>query len=378
MKNISLTHKTILVTGSAGFIGAALIERLLSLDIPLRLIGIDDLNDYYDPALKAFRMQQLKKALESSPQCDWTFIKGSIADKGLIDRVFRDYAPDLVVNLAAQAGVRYSIDHPDVYIQSNLLGFYNILEACRHSYDGGAGGVEHLVYASSSSVYGGNKKVPFSTDDKVDHPVSLYAATKKSNELLAHAYSKLYNIPSTGLRFFTVYGPAGRPDMFYYSATQKLAEGGTIRIFNYGDMKRDFTYIDDITEGILRVMQGAPKRKTGEDGLPVAPYAVYNIGGGQSENLLDFISVLQEELVRAGVLPEDYDFEAHRALVPMQPGDVPVTYADSSALDRDYGFTPQIGIREGLGKFAAWYQEYYGIRERNRMSRPESEAPSGG
>jgi len=361
MKSINLAHKTILVTGSAGFIGSALTERLLLLDTPLRLIGIDDLNDYYDPALKAFRIQQLKKALASSPQCDWTFIKGSIADKELIDRIFRDYSPDLVVNLAAQAGVRYSIDHPDAYIRSNIVGFYNILEACRHSYDGAAGGVEHLVYASSSSVYGGNKKVPFSTDDKVDHPVSLYAATKKSNELLAHSYSKLYNIPSTGLRFFTVYGPAGRPDMFYYSATQKLAEGGTIRLFNYGNMKRDFTYIDDITEGILRVMQGAPERKTGEDGLPIAPYAVYNIGGGQPENLLDFISVLQEELVRAGVLPEDYDFEAHRELVPMQPGDVPITYADSSALDRDYGFTPRIGIREGLRKFAQWYREYYGI-----------------
>ena len=361
MKNITLAHKTILVTGSAGFIGAALTERLISLDIPLRLIGIDDLNDYYDPALKDFRLRQLQKKAESSPECIWTFIKGSIADKSLIDRVFRDYAPDIVVNLAAQAGVRYSIDHPDVYIQSNIVGFYNILEACRHSYDGGAEGVEHLIYASSSSVYGGSKKVPFSTDDKVDNPVSLYAATKKSNELLAHSYSKLYSIPSTGLRFFTVYGPAGRPDMFYYSATQTLAGGGTIRLFNYGNMMRDFTYIDDIIEGILRVMQGAPERQTGEDGLPIAPYAVYNIGGGQPENLLDFISVLQEELVSAGVLPEDYDFEAHRELAPMQPGDVPMTYADSSALDRDFGFTPRIGIREGLGKFAAWYKDYYGV-----------------
>ena len=351
----------ILVTGSAGFIGANLVLRLLESKEPSTIVGLDNLNDYYDPALKDFRLRQLQKKAESSPECIWTFIKGSIADKSLIDRVFRDYAPDIVVNLAAQAGVRYSIDHPDVYIQSNIVGFYNILEACRHSYDGGAEGVEHLVYASSSSVYGGSKKVPFSTDDKVDNPVSLYAATKKSNELLAHSYSKLYSIPSTGLRFFTVYGPAGRPDMFYYSATQTLAGGGTIRLFNYGNMMRDFTYIDDIIGGILRVMQGAPERQTGEDGLPIAPYAVYNIGGGQPENLLDFISVLQEELVSAGVLPEDYDFEAHRELAPMQPGDVPMTYADSSALDRDFGFTPRIGIREGLGKFAAWYKDYYGV-----------------
>lgn len=281
------------------------------------------------------------------------FIKGSIADKCLIDQIFTDYRPAVVVNLAAQAGVRYSIDHPDVYIESNLIGFYNILEACRHN------PVEHLVYASSSSVYGGNKKVPFSTDDKVDNPVSLYAATKKSDELLAHAYSKLYNIPSTGLRFFTVYGPAGRPDMFYFSATNTLSKGGTIKIFNYGNCKRDFTYVDDIIEGVLRVMQGAPEKMTGEDGLPLPPYAVYNIGGGQPENLLDYISTLQEELVRAKVLPEDYDFEGHRELVGMQAGDVPVTYADSEALDRDYGFTPKIGIREGLRKFAEWYKEYY-------------------
>lgn len=357
--NVSLPHKTILVTGAAGFIGTALVERLLSLGTPLTIIGIDDLNDYYDPALKDYRLRQIPKRAESSPQCSWTFIKGSIADKAVIERIFTDYTPDIVVNLAAQAGVRYSIDHPDVYLNSNIIGFYNILEACRHSYDGGARGVEHLVYASSSSVYGGNKKVPFSTDDKVDNPVSLYAATKKSNELLAHAYSKLYNIPSTGLRFFTVYGPAGRPDMFYYSVTQKLVRGETIKLFNYGNMRRDFTYIDDIVEGILRVMQGAPDRRTGEDGLPVAPYAVYNIGGGQPENLLDFVTVLQEELVRADVLPADYDFDAHKELVPMQPGDVPITYADSAALERDYGFTPKIGIREGLRKFVEWYREYY-------------------
>ena len=289
-----------------------------------------------------------------------TFIKGTLADKALVDMVFEKYKPDIVVNLAAQAGVRYSIDHPDVYIESNLIGFFNILEACRHSYDNRSKGVEHLVYASSSSVYGGNKKVPFNTDDKVDNPVSLYAATKKSNELLAHAYSKLYNIPSTGLRFFTVYGPAGRPDMFYFSATNKLVRGETIRIFNYGDMRRDFTYIDDIVEGVIRVIKGAPERTVGEDGLPVPPYAVYNIGGGQPENLLDFISTLQEELVRAGVLPEDYDFEAHRELVSMQPGDVPVTYADSEALERDFGFTPKTGIREGLRAFVEWYKEYYG------------------
>ncbi len=356
---ISLSDKTILVTGAAGFIGAALVERLLTLDRPIRIIGIDDLNDYYDPALKDYRLRQIARHAEAAQQCRWVFLKGSIADRELIDGVFRDYTPDIVVNLAAQAGVRYSIDHPDVYILSNIVGFYNILEACRHSYDAGAKGVEHLVYASSSSVYGGNKKIPFNTDDKVDNPVSLYAATKKSNELLAHAYSKLYDIPSTGLRFFTVYGPAGRPDMFYYSATQKLARGETIKLFNYGKMKRDFTYIDDIVEGVLRVMQGAPERKTGEDGLPIAPYAVYNIGGGQPEDLLDFVSTLQEELVRAGVLPEDYDFDGHRALVPMQPGDVPITYADSDALQRDFGFTPKIGIREGLRRFAEWYRSYY-------------------
>jgi len=356
---ISLNQKTILVTGAAGFIGAALTQRILTTSKGACVIGLDNLNNYYDPKLKEYRLYENEKA-QAAGKCSYKFVKGSIADKTLVEKLFRDYHPDIVVNLAAQAGVRYSIDHPDVYIESNIIGFYNILEACRHSYDGGAKGVEHLVYASSSSVYGGNKKVPFSTEDKVDNPVSLYAATKKSNELLAHAYSKLYNIPSTGLRFFTVYGPAGRPDMFYYSATQKLVRGDTIQIFNYGNCKRDFTYVDDIVEGVVRVMQGAPRRETGEDGLPLPPYAVYNIGGGQPENLLDYITTLQEELVRAGVLPEDYDFEAHKQLVPMQPGDVPVTYADSAALERDYSFRPQIGIREGLRRFAEWYKEYYG------------------
>ena len=357
--NIHLGFKTIIITGSPGFIGANLVLRLLGELEGGHIISFDNMNDYYDPSLKGYRLSLIEEAAKSSP-VKHTFVKGTLADKALVDKVFEEYRPDIVVNLAAQAGVRYSIDHPDVYIESNIIGFYNILEACRHSYDNGAKGVEHLVYASSSSVYGGNKKVPFSTDDKVDNPVSLYAATKKSNELLAHAYCKLYDIPSTGLRFFTVYGPAGRPDMFYYSATQKLVRGETIKIFNYGDMKRDFTYIDDIVEGIIRVMKGAPARSIGEDGLPVPPYAVYNIGGGQPENLLDYISTLQEELVRAGVLPEDYDFEGHRELVGMQPGDVPVTYADSEALERDYGFTPKIGIREGLRKFAEWYKEYYG------------------
>ena len=316
------------------------------------VISLDNMNDYYDPALKEYRLGLIEKKAKESP-VKHVFIRGSIADKALVDQIFTDYKPAVVVNLAAQAGVRYSIDHPDVYIESNLIGFYNILEACRHN------PVEHLVYASSSSVYGGNKKVPFSVDDKVDNPVSLYAATKKSNELLAHSYSKLYNIPSTGLRFFTVYGPAGRPDMFYYSATQKLVAGKTIQIFNYGNCKRDFTYVDDIVEGIFRVMQGAPKKMNGEDGLPLPPYAVYNIGGGTPENLLDYISTLQEELVRAKVLPDDYDFEGHRELVGMQPGDVPVTYADSTGLENDYGFKPTIGIREGLRKFAEWYKEYY-------------------
>lgn len=349
---IDLNNQTILVTGSPGFIGANLVLRLLKEMSSGTVISLDNMNDYYDPALKEYRLGLIEEAAKVSP-VKHIFIKGSIADKALVDQIFADYKPSIVVNLAAQAGVRYSIDHPDVYIESNLIGFYNILEACRHN------PVDHLVYASSSSVYGGNKKVPFSTDDKVDNPVSLYAATKKSDELLAHAYSKLYNIPSTGLRFFTVYGPAGRPDMFYYSATNTLSKGGKIKIFNYGNCKRDFTYVDDIVEGIVRVMQGAPEKLTGEDGLPLPPYAVYNIGGGTPENLLDYISTLQEELVRTGVLPADYDFEAHRELVGMQPGDVPVTYADSKGLEDDYGFKPTIGIREGLGKFAEWYKEYY-------------------
>ncbi|MBQ9662158.1 MAG: GDP-mannose 4,6-dehydratase [Oscillospiraceae bacterium] len=344
--------KTILVTGSPGFIGAYLVNRLLKELSGGHVISLDCMNDYYEVSLKEWRLRQIEKAAESSP-VRHTFVRGNLADKELLEQVFTEYRPAVVVNLAAQGGVRYSIDHPEAYIESNLIGFFNLLEACRHH------PVEHLVYASSSSVYGGNKKVPFSVDDRVDHPVSLYAATKKSDELLAHAYSKLYDIPSTGLRFFTVYGPAGRPDMFYYSATKKLSEGGTIRIFNYGNMKRDFTYVDDIVEGILRVMQGAPERQTGEDGLPIPPYAVYNIGGGQPENLLDFVATLQEELVRAEILPPDYDFEAHRELVGMQVGDVPVTYADSEALERDYGFTPKIGIREGLRRFAEWYREYY-------------------
>ena len=354
---INLNGRTILVTGSPGFIGANLVMRLRRELTSGTVISFDNMNDYYDPELKEYRLRMIN-AIDSPVR--HVFIRGSIADKSLVDEVFAIYKPSIVVNLAAQAGVRYSIDHPDVYIESNLIGFYNILEACRHSYDDGSTGVEHLVYASSSSVYGGNKKVPFAVEDKVDNPVSLYVATKKSNELLAHSYSKLYNIPSTGLRFFTVYGPAGRPDMFYFSATQKLQAGKTIQIFNYGNCKRDFTYVDDIVEGVIRVMQGAPEKQTGEDGLPLPPYAVYNIGGGTPENLLDYISTLQEELVRAGVLPADYDFEGHRQLVGMQPGDVPITYADSTGLEKDYGFKPQIGIREGLRKFAVWYKMYYG------------------
>lgn len=349
---VELNGKTILVTGSPGFIGANLVIRLLKEMTSGTVISLDNMNDYYDPSLKEYRLDLIKEVALESP-VKHIFIKGSIADKELIDNLFAEYKPTIVVNLAAQAGVRYSIDHPDVYIESNIIGFYNILEACRYNE------VEHLVYASSSSVYGGNKKVPFSTEDKVDNPVSLYAATKKSNELLAHSYSKLYNIPSTGLRFFTVYGPAGRPDMFYYSATQKLVAGETIKIFNYGNCKRDFTYIDDIVEGVYRVMQGAPEKSTGEDGLPIPPYSVYNIGGGTPDNLLDYISTLQEELVRAGVLPEDYDFEGHRELVGMQPGDVPVTYADSSALELDYGFKPTINIQKGLRLFSEWYRMYY-------------------
>ena len=349
--HVELNGKTILVTGSPGFIGANLVLRLLKELSSGTVVSLDNMNDYYDPALKEYRLGLIEEAAKVSP-VRHVFVWGSIADRALIDGVFAEFKPDVVVNLAAQAGVRYSIDHPDVYIESNLIGFYNILEACRRN------PVEHLVYASSSSVYGGNKKVPFAVEDKVDNPVSLYAATKKSNELLAHSYAKLYNIPCTGLRFFTVYGPAGRPDMFYFSATQKLVAGKTIQIFNYGNCKRDFTYVDDIVEGVLRVMQGAPEKATGEDGLPLPPYAVYNIGGGTPENLLDYVSTLQEELVRAGVLPPDYDFEAHRELVPMQPGDVPVTYADSSALERDFGFRPAIGIREGLRRFAEWYKTY--------------------
>ena len=353
MQHIDLNNKTILVTGSPGFIGANLVIRLLKEMSGGTVVSLDNMNDYYDPALKEHRLRLIEKAAKASP-VEHIFKRGSIADKNLVDELFMTYRFDIVVNLAAQAGVRYSIDHPDVYIESNIIGFYNLLEACRHN------PVEHLVYASSSSVYGGNKKVPFSTDDKVDNPVSLYAATKKSDELLAHAYSKLYNIPSTGLRFFTVYGPAGRPDMFYFSATKKLAAGQKIQIFNYGDMKRDFTYIDDIVEGIVRVMEGAPEKVNGPDGLPIPPYAVYNIGGGKPENLLDFISTLQEELVRAGVLPAGYDFEGHRKLVGIQAGDMPITYADSEALERDYGFTPKIDIRTGLRAFAEWYKEYYG------------------
>ena len=357
--NIKLQGKKVLITGAAGFIGANLILELLYTVKKIEIVGIDNMNDYYDVSIKEYRLQQIEKSAEEHAESSWTFVKGSIADKALVDSVFEKYQPDVVVNLAAQAGVRYSITNPDAYIESNLIGFYNILEACRHSYDKGAKGVEHLVYASSSSVYGSNKKVPYSTEDKVDNPVSLYAATKKSNELLAHAYSKLYNIPSTGLRFFTVYGPAGRPDMAYFGFTNKLRNNETIQIFNYGNCKRDFTFVDDIVEGVKRVMQAAPEKKNGEDGLPIPPYAVYNIGNNQPENLLDFVDILQQELIRAGVLPEDYDFEAHKKLVPMQPGDVPVTYADTSALEEDFGFKPATSLRDGLRKFAEWYKEFY-------------------
>lgn len=359
-KNVLLNGRTILITGVAGFIGANLAKRLLKEAPGVKLVGIDNMNTYYDVHLKEERL----KELSSFPS--FVFIKGDIADKSTIDQLFAKYSPSVVVNLAAQAGVRYSITNPDAYIASNLIGFYNILEACRHSYDHGQTGVEHLVYASSSSVYGSNKKVPYSTDDKVDNPVSLYAATKKSNELLAHAYSKLYNIPSTGLRFFTVYGPAGRPDMAYFGFTEKLVKGQTIRIFNYGNCKRDFTYIDDIVEGVIRVMQHAPERSNGEDGLPIPPYKVYNIGNNNPENLFDFVTILQEELVRAGVLPADYDFEAHKELVPMQPGDVPVTYADTTPLERDFGFRPSISLRNGLRKFAEWYMKYIGANTKVR------------
>ena len=396
MDNIELNGKRILVTGAAGFIGSYLVKRLLQNTTNCTIVGIDNMNDYYDVNLKKFRLKEIEVTLQAplrrgdvqstvvSPPLkgdlegpsSFTFIRGNIADRALIDRVFAEYQPHIVVNLAAQAGVRYSITNPDAYIESNLIGFYNILEACRHANDNanpndndkeGAAkvkvnvnvGVEHLVYASSSSVYGSNKKVPYSTDDKVDNPVSLYAATKKSNELLAHAYSKLYNIPSTGLRFFTVYGPAGRPDMAYFGFTNKLREGKTIQIFNYGNCKRDFTYVDDIVEGIQRVMQHAPEKQTGEDGLPIPPYKVYNIGNSSPENLLDFVTILQEELVRAGVPPADYDFEAHKELVPMQPGDVPITYADTTPLERDFGFRPSTPLREGLRRFAEWYAEFY-------------------
>ncbi len=352
---IDLKGKTVLVTGAAGFIGSFLSERLLSDFEDIRVIGFDSVNDYYDIRLKESRLEKLQK------HENFIFIKANLADKDKVSEVFREYSPQIVVNLAAQAGVRYSITNPDAYIESNIIGFYNILEACRHSYDDGATPVEHLVYASSSSVYGSNKKVPYSTDDKVDNPVSLYAATKKSDELMAHAYSKLYNIPSTGLRFFTVYGPAGRPDMAYFGFTDKLLRGETIRIFNYGNCKRDFTYIDDIVEGVVRVMQGAPERKDGEDGLPVPPYAVYNIGNQNPENLLDFVDILQQELIAAGVLPNDYDFEAHKQLVPMQPGDVPVTYADTTPLERDYGYKPSTDLRTGLRNFARWYKDFYKI-----------------
>lgn len=358
-KNVVLTNKVILVTGAAGFIGSNLVMELLKEVHPVHIIGIDNMNDYYDVSIKEYRLKQIENLAAEHPDSSWKFVKGSIADKELVDSLFEEYHPAVVVNLAAQAGVRYSITNPDVYIQSNLIGFYNILEACRHSYDSGQAGVEHLVYASSSSVYGTNKKVPYSTEDKVDNPVSLYAATKKSNELMAHAYSKLYNIPSTGLRFFTVYGPAGRPDMAYFGFTNKLRNNETIQIFNYGNCKRDFTYVDDIVEGVKRVMQAAPEKKMGEDGLPIPPYAVYNIGNSHPENLLEFVDILQQELIRAGVLPEDYDFEAHKKLVPMQAGDVPVTYADTTALEKDFGFRPSTSLREGLRKFAEWYREFY-------------------
>lgn len=351
--NVDLNNKTVLVTGAAGFVGANLVMELLRSYKDINVIGYDNINDYYDVSIKEYRLSEIEKLVSQTPENNWTLVRGNIADKELMNSVFEEYRPQVVVNLAAQAGVRYSITNPDVYIESNIIGFYNILEACRNY------PIEHLVYASSSSVYGSNKKIPYSTDDKVDNPVSLYAATKKSNELLAHSYSKLYNIPSTGLRFFTVYGPAGRPDMAYFGFTNKLLKGDTIQIFNYGNCKRDFTFIDDIVEGVKRVMECAPEKADGEDGLPLPPYRVYNIGNNSPENLLDFVDILQQELIAAGVLPEDYDFEAHKELVPMQAGDVPVTYADTTALERDFGFKPSTSLREGLKKFAQWYKEFY-------------------
>lgn len=353
LNNINLFGSKILITGSSGFIGANLIKKIIETTANITIVGLDNMNDYYDVSLKEYRLQQIEEAVKKNPVVKWHFVRGSIADKALVDSLFEEYSFDIVVNLAAQAGVRYSIDHPDMYIESNVIGFYNILEACRNY------PVKHLVYASSSSVYGSNKKIPYTTDDMVDSPVSLYAATKKSNELMAHAYSKLYDIPSTGLRFFTVYGPAGRPDMAYFGFTNKLLRGETIEIFNYGNCKRDFTYVDDIVEGVVRVMMYAPKKKTGEDGLPIPPYAIYNIGNNSPENLLDFVKILSEELIASGVLPSDFDIDAHSKLVPMQPGDVPITYADVTPLERDFGFKPSTSLREGLRKFAIWYKEYY-------------------
>ena len=361
MQKIDLKNKTVFVTGSAGFIGSNLVLELLRTQSPINIVGLDNMNHYYDVSIKEWRLSEIEKCAAEHPESTYQFYKGDLAYKAMIDQMFAKHKPAVVVNLGAQAGVRYSITNPDAYIQSNMIGFYNILEACRHSYDNGETGVEHLVYASSSSVYGTNKKVPYSTDDKVDNPVSLYAATKKSNELMAHAYSKLYNIPSTGLRFFTVYGPAGRPDMAYFGFTNKLLKGQTIQIFNYGNCKRDFTYVDDIVEGVKRIMQGAPDKKNGEDGLSIPPYAVYNIGNNSPENLLDFVDILQQELIRAEVLPADYDFESHKELVPMQPGDVPITYADTTALERDFGFKPSTSLRDGLRKFAEWYKVFYKI-----------------
>lgn len=360
---LNLNDSIVLVTGSSGFIGANLVLQLFKKYDNIHIVGIDNMNDYYDVKIKEFRLSNIEEEVKKHEGSKWSFVKGSIADCDLINSIFSEYKPKVVVNLAAQAGVRYSITNPDAYIESNMIGFYNILEACRHSYDNGETGVEHLVYASSSSVYGSNTKIPYSTEDKVDNPVSLYAATKKSNELMAHAYSKLYNIPSTGLRFFTVYGPAGRPDMAYFGFTNKLIKGETIQIFNYGNCKRDFTYIDDIVEGVIRVMGKAPSKKQGEDGLPIPPYMIYNIGNNNPENLLDFVNILREELIRAEVLPEDYDFEAHKELVPMQAGDVPITYADTSALEKDFGFKPSTNLRDGLRSFAKWYKEYYLARK---------------